>query len=161
MTEKLKRLNPKAMIIILLVLAAVLIFWPQKDKESEAVAAGTFSESNYAEKLEDRLTSIIEEIDGVGKVRVMVTLETSALYEYATDTDRDIKDGSTKSSTNVVLSVKGSNTKEAVISGYTLPKVNGVAVVCSGRITPLIESKVIGIASCALGIPTSKIYVTN
>ncbi len=163
MTEKIKKLNPGVIALVLLVIGVITVLLSNKDEtatEKEAVAV--FDEAAYEESLEKRLKNIIQAIDGVGEVSVMITLEGSALYRYATDTAQDTKaDGDVKRESTVVLSANGSNNKEAVISGYTLPGIKGVAVVCSASLGPTLQGRVIGTVSAALGIPTSKIFVTN
>lgn len=163
MTEKIKKVNVGAIALALLVLGVILVLMSGKKEDSiEKKSEPVFNETNYEEALEKRLKDIIERIDGVGEVSVMITLEGSALYTYATDTTQDTgADGDSKRESTVVLSVNGSNNKEAVISGYTLPNIKGVAVVCSRTLTPTLQGKVIGVASAALGISTSKIFVTN
>lgn len=163
MTEKIKKINVGAIVLILLAVGVIMVLLSDSEK-SESVSETTkmLDETLYEEDLEKRLKEIIEQIDGVGEVSVMITLENSVLYTYATDTAQDTNaDGDSKRESTVVLSVKGSNTKEAVISGYVLPNVKGAAVVCSRTLTPALQGKVIGVVSAALGISTSKIYVTN
>lgn len=163
MKEKLKKINTGAILGILFALGVALVLLSGKkavpeDKEIEVI----FNESLYEESLEIRLKNILEKIDGVGTVSVMITLDGSALYNYATDTAYDIKsDGDSRKESSVVLSVNGSNTKEAVVSGYSLPNVKGAAVVCSETLSPTLQSKVIGVVSASLGISTGKIFVTN
>lgn len=163
MTEKLKKVNVGAIALTVLVFGVILVLMSGKKEESiEKETKSVFNENNYEEALEKRLKDIIEKIDGVGEVTVMITLEGSALYTYATDTTQDTKaDGDSKRESTVVLSVNGTNNKEAVVSGYTLPDIKGAAVVCSRTLTPTLQGKVIGVTSAALGISTSKIFVTN
>ena len=163
MTGKGHRVNLVAVAIILLVLGVLMVIFSDGDKgDTSNNAESIFSEAEYEKGLESRLTELIRKIDGVGEVSVMVTLEGSAVYNYATDTAQDNKaDGDSKRESTVVLSAKGSNTKEAVVSGYSLPDIKGAAVVCSTTLTPSLQAKVIGVVSAALGISTSKIYVTN
>ena len=163
MTEKIKKPNGVAVAIMVLAIGVLMVLLSgRREKASDITEKYEFDESAYEEQLEKRLKCIVENIDGVGNVSVMITLEGSAVYTYATDTAYDTRaDGDSKTETNVVLSVKGSNTKEAVVSGYKLPSVKGAAVVCSRALSPTLELKVVGIVSSALGIPTSKIFVTN
>ena len=163
MKELIKK-NYKIVIpVLIFLIGTILVFFePSKKKEEPKSVAFTFSENEYEKALEDRLERIIEKIDGAGDVSVMVTLEGSALYSYATDISQDTKsDGDVKRESTVVLSFDGASKKDAVISGYTLPRVKGAAVVCSKVLSPTLQEKIIGVVSSALGINTNKIYVTN
>ncbi len=131
-----------------------------QNADEEGIPA--FSESDYEDELEARLTELVENIDGVGRVSVMVTLEGSAVYSFAQDLSEDVSsNGDLKTQASVVLSNKSSSIKEAIISGYTLPKIKGAAVVCEKKLSPTVLQKVIGVVSASLGISTDKIYVTN
>ena len=151
------------LLLFLLILGMILVMLPgeKKVKKTAETSIG-FDEEAYEKALENRLKSIVEKIDGVGEASVMVTLEGSALYSYATDTSQDNgKDGNSKRESTIVLSTKASSVKEAVISGYTLPKVKGAAVVCSYDLSASLRAKVIGVVSAALGISSARICVTN
>ncbi|MBE6701400.1 MAG: hypothetical protein E7582_05890 [Ruminococcaceae bacterium] len=163
MNEFVKR-NYKLIVALLFLLLGVLfvLFSEPKDNTENKKEEKTFDENEYEKNLEQRLKKIVEEIDGVGEVSVMLTLEGSAIFSYATDVSQDTKaEGDLRKESTVVLSLDGSSKKDAVVSGYTLPEVKGAAVVCSNTLSPTLQSKVIGVVSAALGIPTSKIFVTN
>ena len=156
----------KIIILLLLVVTGVfLVFFSSVGEEKKAesdLSSVLFDESEYEKKLETRLTELVGKIDGVGMVSVMVTLDGSAIYTFAQNSVEDVSaDGDFKSQADIVLSTKGTSTKEAVVSGYTLPKIKGAAVVCSNKLTAKTIEKIIGIVSASLGISTDKIYVTN
>ena len=140
-----------------------MLYSPAKDESNQQESLKMqFNETEYEMQLEERLKALIEQIDGVGSVSVMVTLEGSALYSYAQDMNENIgADGDVKKEINVVLSNKSASVKEAVVSGYTLPKIKGAAVVCRNPLSAVLLEKVIGTVSASLGISTDKIYVTN
>lgn len=164
MTEFFKKKNLLFLFLLLFVIGLLLVLFSQEDKKEEETVSSEleFDEERYEEMLEKRLKTIIEKMDGVGEVSVMVTLEGSALYTYAIDTTQDISpDGDSKKESTVVLSTTESSNKQAVISGYTLPKVKGASVVCSNTLSATQRSNVISVVSAALGISSAKICVTN
>ncbi len=163
LTQLFSKKNSIIILIAFLVLGIILVFLSDGEKkESNPSTDIGFDEEEYEINLEKRLKKIVEEISGVGEVNVMVTLEGSAFYSYATDMTQDFgKEGDSKRESTVVLSTGTSSTKEAVVSGYTLPKVKGAAVVCSGNISSSIRAKVISVVSAALGISSARICVTN
>lgn len=163
MKIKLKKTELVAILIAAAVIGILMVLFSGKEKTIETVTSTeVFSEAEYTQSLEKRLKNIIEDIEGVGDVSVMITIEGSQIFSYATDVSQDTKsDGDYKRETTIVLSAAGSNSKGPIVSGYTLPEIKGAAIVCSKRISPSLQAKVIGVASAALGISTSKIYVTN
>ena len=69
-------------IIIVGVLFAVLAIPTQSNKEEKTIQIDTDTESysakDYQEELEMRLEDILSQMEGVGRVKVMITLEASA-----------------------------------------------------------------------------------
>lgn len=163
MKDLLKRTDLRIVLALVLIIGvAMVLFSGRKESEGEGGTVLRFDEQAYGNELEERLTALIEKIDGVGDVSVMITLEGSVTYSYATDSVYNTQsDGDSKRESTVVLSANGSSKKDAVVSGYSLPRVIGAAVVCSKELSASARARVIGVTSAALGISTSKIYVTN
>lgn len=164
LSDKNKR---KALFIIgaaLIVLIFVSTLAPSGGKETEAP---TEDIAAMEHELEQRLESLISQIDGVTSPTVMVTLDSTTETVYA----RDSKDSSSTahsdggssadgdSESTVVLIGSGSD-KSALEESRILPRVRGVAVVCGGADSPTIKEKVVNTIAGVLDIGTSRIYVT-
>lgn len=91
--------------------------------------------AEYEQVLEQRLSLILSDIDGVGKASVMVTLDTSGRTEYGKNAD-------------MLLSV-------------TAPKVRGVIVVCDGGDSVAVKEKVVDAVSGVFGINSLHISVAG
>ena len=162
-TDKIKsKSNYIALAVLLIIGIGIALLSPKQAEEKHSEQSASFNENEYERELEARLKSLIEQIDGVGTVSVMITLEGSVVYSYAQDVTENVgSGGDVKRESNIVLSAKGTSVKEAVVSGYTMPKVKGAAVVCKNKLSASLLEKVIGTVSASLGISTDKIYVTN
>ena len=68
--------------VVLLILSEFIPSGEKKAEKKESVTAAQ-SQETYAEDIEKRLTEIVSSIDGAGKTRVMVTLESGAEQVYA------------------------------------------------------------------------------
>ena len=68
--------------VVLLILSEFIPSGEKKAEKKESVTAA-HSQETYAEDIEKRLTEIVSSIDGAGKTRVMVTLESGAEQVYA------------------------------------------------------------------------------
>ena len=99
-------------------------------------------------ELEQRLTDIISQIDGVTSPQVMVTLDRTSERVFAEEV---------KSSSSGALT----GSKDALEKSVILPKVRGVAVVCGGAENMLVREKVVNTAARVLDIGVSQVYVTN
>lgn len=115
------------------------------DDDSKPVTPDT----EYKEVLEKELEEIISKIEGVGKVTVMLTVDSTYSYEYVTDV-------SDKDSETVII-----GNKEALVARILNPKISGVLVVCSGGDSVKIKEKVIESVSTVLDIPRNKVYVAK
>ncbi len=120
---------------LILVLAFGGLFGGNRSKTAEPAAGAAEELSACESRLEQRLAEILGEIEGVGNVRVMVTLDTSEQTEYGRNAD-------------MRLSV-------------TAPKVRGVIVVCDGGDSVTVREKVINAVSGVFGINTLRISVTR
>lgn len=116
--------------------------------------------------LEKRVKELVSQIDGVGEVSVMVTLDTVSERVY----EKDYKSGSTsegnsdsvrRSSENQTEVVLQGSSKQPLQIGTIQPKVRGAAVVCAGADDPIIREKVTYAVAKALNIGISRVYVTN
>ncbi len=117
----------------------------------------TFEASDiYAEDIEKRLCGIIEEIEGVGKANIMLTLTSTEEYVYV----ETIKQGSSQSENDYVIIDKGSQ-KEALIKKINNPAISGVVIVCEGGDDPRVCERIYKAVSTALNISTGKIYVAE
>lgn len=133
-----------------------------------------FNVSGYEHKLEERLLDLVEEIDGVGKAKIMVTLESSIEYIYAqerrekTDKISDFKDKTPlklqerNDEEKKLMLVDGpSGRRQALIKTEIQPKIKGVVVVCQGGNEPLVNQQITNVLTTVLNISSSRVFVTK
>ena len=132
-TDKGLRIVLAAGAALIMLIAFGGMFTGRSANAQQAVTAADISECER--ELEQRLTGILGQIEGVGNVRVMVTLDTSAQTEYGKNSD-------------MLISV-------------TAPEVRGVIVVCDGGDSITVKEKVVNAVSGVFGINTLHISVTR
>lgn len=126
----------------------------------------------YCDSLETEVAEILSVIDGVGQVKVMITMESGVENIYAEQekstadnqkkqTDGDLQENARSSYENEIVIVTAQNTNQPLIEKTIQPVVKGVAVVCTGADDILVESAVINTVSVVLNISTNRIYVTK
>lgn len=133
-----------------------------------------FSVSIYEEKLEKRLLDVVEKVDGVGKAKIMVTLENSVEYIYAQEKrekkdriddyqDRiPLKTQERSDKEKKLMVVDGLNgKKQALIKTELQPKVKGVVVVCQGGDNPFVNQHITNLITTAFNISSTRVYVTK
>ncbi len=94
-----------------------------------------FSVEGYGEQMESDLEETLSSITGVGRAKVLLTMENSVEYHY-------LKDSTTK-------------TKEVE------PKIRGVLVVCEGGDDPVVIERITESVTKALGISAAKVCITK
>lgn len=116
--------------------------------------------SAYCVKLEQQLTELISSINGAGKVKVMVTLESSAQSVYATSEKRTSDNNKNTYGNEYIIIKSGSSQEEALLVNILQPRVRGVAVVCQGADSVFVKQSIIDAVSAVLDIRSSDISIT-
>ena len=185
--EKLYNMGKKRMVqnlVIVTLVAAILVvasssFFGSGDKKRNSIEdkdiqlnRQSISAATYEEQLEMRLKGILEQISGVGKVSVMVTLKSSKeivpalnTVESGSETNERDGDGGTRtiiqqSTDKRVAQGGGSITSDQpLIVKEVMPEVMGVIVVAEGAQRPEVTERLTDAVQTVLGIPAFRVKV--
>ena len=137
MKEKLSKLkNDKNLIRIIFIIGIagiLLIFCSTLFDSEKKEDIDSFSVEEYRSLEENRIKEMVESIQGVGKARVMVTMENSVEQVYSND--------------NKVKEIE--------------PAIRGVLVICSGADNPVIKETVLESITKALNLSSDKVCITK
>ncbi len=127
--------NPKftRIAVIVCVCAIALIFISSYVEIPSFNSSGKSEE--YCQTLEDNLLTVISQIQGVGEVKIFLTMDNSGENVYLNNSDTK-----TKSIT---------------------PVVRGVVVVCDGGDDPVVVNRVMSAVTKSLDISSNKVCVTK
>ena len=135
--------------------ALLLLFSGNGTKKTEVKAQPWSALCAEMEKtLELRAEKLLSSVAGVGRVRVVVTLERLEGYVYAQNTQRE--DGRDNASFVIVSAADGQN---GLTEQVLMPAVRGVAVSCEGGANPQVQRAVSGLLCAAFGIPANRVYI--
>ena len=109
---------------------------------------------DYAAGLEQRLEQVLGQVDGAGRTRVMVTLDSTGETVYA----EDRRSGDGVDETRHIL-LDGDD--RALVEQVWQPEVRGVAVVCEGGGSVTVASRITELVSVLLGVPANRISVAK
>ena len=167
MTEKIKELytrlisSRKAMTAAaaLGILGMLMILFGGGEKKIEETEEDIRSQtgtdwSGYCRETEERLENILSAIDGVGEVRVMVTVSSTEEYIYA-----EAEKISSDKAEREIAAVKADKGEEALVKKVNVPQITGVVAVCSGGNSDRVREDVYRAVTAALGISSSRVYV--
>ena len=155
--------------VLLVVLAGVaVLLWPEGDGgggDPPAAQTAAPAEADL-EALRAEMEEILSAIDGVGDLRLMLTLEddgerklagdSSLRYSGPTASPEDYE----RQSETVVLSRSGSS-QEVVVIREVSPSFRGALVVCGGGDVASVRLAVIEAVSALTGLGTDKISVVK
>lgn len=141
-------------------LIALSEFLPSRDKAQSNVSV-TLTASQVEQALEQRVTALLRQVEGVGSCRVMVTLESDAQAVYAADTVSSAQtDGATAFSESY-LTVDTDTGPVGLLLTRIQPTVKGVAVVCDGGDSDAVRQQVIQVVSTAFHISERRVCVVK
>jgi len=179
--------------LVILVLSGVLLFIiALPTRTEEGTGEGLFSEGEgigetagggqeadsdageeYAAQMEKRLEEILGRMEGVGRVQVMITLESSeelivekeAPYSRSATTESDFQGGSrtinqTEMQDNTVYRTQGNSSEPYVVKTLT-PKVQGVVVVAQGAGTGNVNRTIVELVQALFDIEAHKVRVVK
>ena len=107
-----------------------------------------------------QLEALLKTVDGVGKVKVCVTVERLQTNVYAVNTEQTSEPDRLQRSEKYVFTEAGSDTQGLIL--YTvMPEIRGVAVSCEGGGSGVVRQEVTKLISAALGIGANRIWVTK
>lgn len=104
--------------------------------------------------------ALLRTVDGVGKVKVYLTIESLEKNEYAINTDETEKDDSKQKKDEYVLVDRG-NENGGLLIRNCQPTVRGVAVSCEGGGSSIVRNEVIKLMCAAFGIGSNKVWVSK
>lgn len=157
--------------IILIGIIFLSGFWGDKKQTKETgMSTSEISEAQYITQLETKVEELLKQIEGVGKLDVMLTLESGSEYVYQAETkrssDRKNAEGDTTQERlddeQTIVMVEGDNgKKQALIRTELTPKIKGIVVVCEGADQLTVETQIIDVLTTAFGVTSARVSVAK
>lgn len=110
---------------------------------------------NYKEKMQGQVKDILEQVEGVGKVDVMITLHASR--EKVTLKD-NVVNQEKREEESVLIEDENRSTSPYVVQEVE-PQVEGILVVCGGGNQPAVQREIIAAISALFPVESHKIKV--
>lgn len=157
-----------AVLVLMVGLALLAIpFGSEKEntKQQTPCENSAVEPQDYAQEIEARLTRMLLQIDGAGRVSVMLTLHRGAQTNYQSDikTSGEQTNSGTQTSEErktVILS-QGSAYDEAAISSVVYPQFQGALIVSEGADNAAVRWSIVSAVSSLTGLGTDKITVVK
>lgn len=158
-----KRLRMLAVIAALS--AAVLMFlsslWPASCAERGSIETGRTetvkTAADPASAIEKRLEDILSRMDGVGRAKVMLTLDRTG--EQVLALDEKSSGGGAGASETRPATVQSGGREEPIVLTEVLPRIRGVIVIAEGAASISVRQNILAAVSTVLGIEEKAVEV--
>lgn len=139
-------------VLILLAGLALMLLPSGKEAQPREVPAET---APIEYDLEAELAAILSQIEGAGRVRVLLTEEQGREQIYQTDSE--VRSDSRTDDT--VLVEDASNTESGLIRQTLEPKYRGAVILCQGADSPGVKLAIVEAVRCVTGLGADAISV--
>lgn len=159
--------KPKFLIIAGLIGIILIAFSGGEKTKTETKSEQIFSAEEYKQDLEKELKKLVGDIVGSRDVSVVLTLDNDLEYSYAesieenklqeTKKDDESQKNELKEGYIVVKTADGG--EEALLVTKAMPKIRGVAIVCTGGDNEILREKIENAVTAALNITKKRVYI--
>lgn len=141
--------NKKVIFIIGLILIGILLIFIGNTSQDNSTKNQTFDYESYTKMLEKKIENFLLSIDGINKVKVIITLDNlneiydqnTAKYDY--------------------LTTYSSNNENLFATNEVYPSVRGIAIACTNGNNDEVKVKLTNLISAYLGISSFRIEVVG
>ncbi len=133
------------------------------EKTGNAVSATKFSQEKE-QKLEKRLERMISKIDGAGKTKVMLTLDTSEQYYYLTESISRSSQNAEEfenESEEEIARIDDGNGEKPILQKIDESKIRGVLVVCQGGNNAKIKESILNAVCAVLNLSSEQVSIAK
>ena len=158
----------KWLIILLVGLLLVVIAMPVSDiksdqtqDEQQVQKAENASEDTYTDALETRLENALAKVEGVGNVKVMITLASSSEkdQEMTSEVQEGESGGKNTSSSETAVYANGNGEETPYVKQELSPRIEGVLVIADGGDNAIVIENITEAVQALFGVDTHKIKV--
>lgn len=144
-------------VALIVAVGVILMCLPGGERgESESTEAVIVAEEP---DLEEKLVKILSQIEGAGKVQVLLTEEAGQSVLYQTDQDTDSGSNSLTQRSDTVILSGADREEQGLVRQINPPVYQGAVVVCQGADKATVRLAIVEAVSAATGLGADKISV--
>ncbi len=144
--------------ILVLLIGIFLMILPGKEKETVQTPQIQETSPQQADLSKD-LEQILSQIQGVGKVKVLLSVAAGERYEYQQDEDISTSESGGSSRKDTVIITDDNRNQEPILSQVLPPSYRGAIVVCQGAEQAQVRLAVVEAVSRLTGLGADAICV--
>lgn len=158
-------------VFLIVLVGVILLAWPfgshsENSNQNEPRSGGTtLTNGQTLAETEEKMKNILSQIDGVGDLQLMLTVESTGEQQLAQNTELSYSgetkapDDYSRKSDTVVLS--GDNGDETVVTKSVSPTYRGALVVCQGAGSAEVKLAVTQAVAALTGLSSDRITVVK
>lgn len=158
--KRIRELMKKYRYVLLVLLAGILLMLLPGKKTEKTVSKSEILSFSLADT-EQRMADVLRQIEGVGRVKVMLTLKSGSTLQLAEDNSSTQRDAELRRDSEVVTLNRGSGQQEVVVTQETYPVYQGAVIVCDGAASSTVRLAVTEAVAVLTGLPSDKISVVK
>ena len=150
-------------ILLVIGVGLLLLAWPMGGGKTlpAAESVGGSSGSFDLEELEKKFSVALSEIEGAGRVTVILTVKTGTQQILAEDAKHSERDNDVEEETSTVILSRGGGVQEAVKLQEIYPQFQGALVICDGAGDPTVRLKLTEATTALTGVGADKISICS
>ena len=144
---------------LILVLGVVLMALPVRSKQASAENVQKKQETVPIQSIEQRLAAVLSQIEGAGKVEVMLSIARGEETLFQFDEDTSSTDTSTSVRRELVTVTDAQRNQTGLVRQINPPAYLGAIVICEGAENPAIQLAIVDAVSKLTGLGSNRISV--
>ncbi|MGN0526761.1 MAG: hypothetical protein ACI4IF_04935 [Acutalibacteraceae bacterium] len=164
--SKFKNIKLKKKQIVLIAISFIIVvlivfsdFLATSNEEQADISNTSEFSVQYIDKTEKELEKLLSNINGAGKVSVMITLENCYENVYAVGYSQSQKENNSQVDEEYIIVKKGSNNEECLLVKVYEPTVKGVAVIAEGAGSVEVKNAITQTVCALFNISSVKVSV--
>lgn len=145
-------------VILILALGLVLMAIPSKTIQKNASVEATVPKEKEP-SINEKLSSVLSQIEGAGRVDVLLTIASGEETIYQTDDTITVGTDTDNTRRGTVTVTDGQRNQEGLIRQINPPSYLGAVVVCQGADSPAVRLAIVEAVSRATGLGADRISV--
>lgn len=150
-------------VLLVVLVGVILMLLPTSKKEDSKAdnSSQTQWETFNLEETRQQIEEILGKIDGVGKIRLMLTLRSGSRLTLAENVQTEKSGQDSRTQRETVTVNQGSSNQEVVITNRYYPVYQGAVVVCQGADNSAVQLAVTETVQALTGLGADRICVVK
>ena len=146
-------------IVLIILLGLLFMAIPSKVTKESTTQTESIPTQQPEASIEERLTNILKQIDGAGKVEVMLTIAKGEETVYQTNNETSTNTDTTQVNTDTIIVTDSDKNQSGLVRQKIYPAYLGAIIVCQGADDPNVRMAITDEVAKITGLKTNHISI--